>query len=69
MKRVLYWLIPLAGWLGPSTVLTQERFYEWRWEMHPIVVVGMGNRNDGDDVFVLASRYRRLHHWAPLVVG
>ena len=36
MKRVSYWLVPLAGWLAPAAVLAQERFYEWRWEMHPM---------------------------------
>ena len=36
MKQLSYWLVPLAGWLAPAAVLAQERFYEWRWEMHPI---------------------------------
>jgi len=36
MKRASYWLVPLAGWLVPAAVLAQERFYEWRWEMHPM---------------------------------
>src|SRR5262249_48179880 len=31
------------------------------------VVVGMGTRNDGNDVFVLAPCYCRLHHRSPLV--
>lgn len=36
MKQVWQWLVPLAGWLAPSGILAQERFYEWRWEMHPM---------------------------------
>jgi hypothetical protein len=29
MKQLSYWLVPLAGWLAPATVMAQERFYEW----------------------------------------
>src|SRR5262245_27084710 len=36
MKRLSYWLVPLAGWLAPAAVLAQERFYEWHWKMHPM---------------------------------
>jgi putative membrane protein len=36
MKRVSYLLVPLVGWLAPAAVMAQERFYEWRWEMHPM---------------------------------
>jgi len=36
MKRLSYWLVPLASWLAPAAVLAQERFYEWHWKMHPM---------------------------------
>ncbi len=37
MKRIEHWLIGLtAGWLAPAVALAQERFYEWRWHMHPM---------------------------------
>src|SRR5215467_8765968 len=42
MKRVSYWLVPLAGWLAPAAVLAQERMYEWHWEMHPMWWWGWG---------------------------
>jgi putative membrane protein len=36
MKRLSYWLVPLASWFAPAAVLAQERFYEWHWKMHPM---------------------------------
>jgi len=36
MKRLSYWLVPLASWFAPAAVLAQERFYEWYWKMHPM---------------------------------
>src|SRR5215831_4821526 len=47
--------------IGPGTVLRMALGNA------SYVVVGMGNRNDGDDVFLLASCYRRLHHRSSLV--
>jgi putative membrane protein len=36
MKHIWQWLVLVTGWLAPSGILVQERFYEWRWEMHPM---------------------------------
>ncbi len=36
MDQIEKWLVALAaGWFAPGAVLAQERFYEWRWQMHP----------------------------------
>src|SRR5262249_61147397 len=36
MKRVSYWLVPMAGWVVRCAVRGQERCYKWDWEMHPM---------------------------------
>jgi putative membrane protein len=36
MKPIWQWLVLVTGWLAPSGILAQERFYEWQWEMHPM---------------------------------
>jgi hypothetical protein len=36
MKQIWQRLVLVTGWLVPSGVMAQERFYEWRWEMHPM---------------------------------
>lgn len=37
MERMKQWaVVGLAAWLAPGTVLAQERFYEWQWEMYPM---------------------------------
>jgi putative membrane protein len=32
----------MLHWLIPAAVLVQQRFYEWRWEMHPMWWWGWG---------------------------
>lgn len=37
MDRIQQWLVALTvSWLVPEAALAQERFYEWRWHMHPM---------------------------------
>jgi putative membrane protein len=36
MEHIWQRLVLVTGWLAPSGVMAQERFYEWRWEMHPM---------------------------------
>jgi putative membrane protein len=36
MKHIWQRLVLVTGWLAPSGVMAQERFYEWHWEMHPM---------------------------------
>ena len=42
MKYIWEWLVLVTGWLAPNGILVQERFYEWRWEMHPMWWWGWG---------------------------
>jgi len=59
MKRVSYWLVPLAGWLTPAATLAQERFYEWHWEMHPMWWWGWG----------LGMMAMMFLFWALVIIG
>ena len=58
MKQLSHWLVPLAGWLTPAAALAQERFYEWRWEMHPMWW-GWG----------LGMMFMMLLFWGLIIVG
>jgi putative membrane protein len=59
MKQLSYWLVPLASWLASATVMTQERFYEWRWEMHPMWWWGWG----------LGMMVMMFLFWALVIIG
>jgi putative membrane protein len=59
MKHIWQWLVLVTGWLAPSGILVQERFYEWRWEMHPMWWWGWG-------IGMMAMMFL---FWALVIVG
>jgi len=59
MKHIWEWLVLVTGWLVPKGILVQERFYEWRWEMHPMWWWGWG-------IGMMAMMFL---FWALVIVG
>ena len=59
MKHIWQWLVLVTGWLAPNGILVQERFYEWRWEMHPMWWWGWG-------IGMMAMMFL---FWALVIVG
>ena len=59
MKHIWQWLVLVTGWPFPNGILVQERFYEWRWEMHPMWWWGWG-------IGMMAMMFL---FWALVIVG